>query len=85
MFSNLPKTPQLSPLCGIQTQVCFIPNLSMFHLNKNRKMHLLSIYYVLRPLGLLRHSPVGEIKTNAVPYNIRHNVLWNVNPAGQGL
>lgn len=35
MFSNLPKIPQLSPLRGIQTW-CFVPNLSMFHLNNNR-------------------------------------------------
>lgn len=67
MFSNLPKIPQLSPLSGIQTQVSFIPNLSMFHLNKNREKHLLSIHYVLRPLGATETQSSGGEKNECSP------------------
>lgn len=75
MLSNVSEIPQLiSPRCGIQTQVCLLPNSSVLYLNKKGKKHLLAIHFVSCILGATEtQSSGGDKSPNAIRYNIRRN------------
>lgn len=67
MLSHVSKSPQLSPRCGIPTQVCLIPDSSMLRLSKKAEKHVLTIHWVPET-----QSSGGDNSQNVIHYNIRH-------------
>lgn len=68
MLSHVSEIPQLSPRCGIPTQVCLIPESSMLCLSKKSEKHVLTIHWVPE-----MQSSGGDNSQNAIHYNIRHD------------